>query len=1226
VPGDLSLQTRRAIGNQALERMFGPIQAKLEIGGADDPLEHETDRAAGKVLSMSDPPAEPPLPAGQSVAPPREMQVPATVRDALWSSGQPLDASTRGFFEPRFQQGFSGVRVHTGAQAQAAAEMIGARAFTAGREIVFGRGEFAPESPKGRELLAHELAHVVQQGASSPEPVVRRQAQPQSPSQLQDPIQGTELPGFGFWATGPDFQGPPLEQDIRQVLIEQRIADEKTLGECVVNVFQIKGGHDYFAYIHPTLGVAARAYAQLFNPADPKSHEYSVYAYVADNDVAKHRPVGGPGEKRQPSLGPLSEITDVRFADLDADLRLIDTRLASLLKRYSGINFDIAIAAATAQKQVRDIHARLTADPNLKATITTALQIVEWSDEDLALIDPQRQALADKGNDVKRVDQLLGGYRTVLEKLFTADAMAAYNSAQTQAGRLPADILLDALRAHGQLNAATFPNGPAAALVAWVDDLRGLYDAYSKNLDSLSANPNDLTLKKTVGDQALFLGLSVRGIELFARNLVAFEGFVKNRPGIFDLPLIAAMSRLNDRAGRIKDAYFARDPVRLKTTVEGLEGDPAVAQFYQALPAAMQVTELVARIAVSLLAAEAAGGVGGLVSGGARTAATGITVRTAARFLGTAVLEAGTFTAVNTAASVALFGDKVAFGSLLKDFAWNVGLFVVLGGATKGSTAVLRAAELEAISGPVNLGVGFPLAHAYGILRFRIERNRWPNSAELDLMTTEAVLLMAGVALGSRGAQRWLQARKQASALTIFYREYGWRYEALDSLRSTLSDRVAKAEDAGKGNDQAEVDSAKADAKTLEQKIQELLDAALKDKRFDVAQIRKELNELREAAPDVAANLISDTLGIPAEAGVRRPSSASYTYSNGKTSVLEGALSGQYTVTKSSDPTSGLKTVTATSPKAPTLIFQERAAGALDFDTSQYDVQKLMLDLSLTTPESQRMLWRLLNDNGIAKDPKQATTTTRRQVKDLAKKAGKTEEETLGELNKRGRLRARAASSVAAAAESLEKSGVLDSPEWLEARTEETRRGVAGEWLAKESTPAPTGSRVFRRVEVTGDLFEDAAGTIPAKDPQGKPRVNATAAESDLVYGRDVSGAVEVDTVINVKASGEKGMSKSAGIQNANFQAVLSSKPGDLVRLQLSDGIRFVRVKSITALEGTAAVDLTGKLTPAASLGVQTAGPRGAGGFSAPLALTQAQISEVSAILYESQLIRSGVY
>jgi hypothetical protein len=86
---------------------------------------------------------------------------------ALRGGGQPLPQSERNFFEPRFGADFSQVRVHAGNQAAEAARAVNARAFTLGRDVVFGAGQYQPRSTEGQRLLAHELTHVVQQNGVS---------------------------------------------------------------------------------------------------------------------------------------------------------------------------------------------------------------------------------------------------------------------------------------------------------------------------------------------------------------------------------------------------------------------------------------------------------------------------------------------------------------------------------------------------------------------------------------------------------------------------------------------------------------------------------------------------------------------------------------------------------------------------------------------------------------------------------------------------------------------------------------------------------------------------------------------------------------------------------------------------------------------------------------------------------------------------------------------------
>jgi len=175
------------------------VQAKLVVGQVDDPLEHAADHVADRVMRMPAPPLDrdvtvqrccaacekaasetdqrsttvraeqsSPVVAGGSA-------VPATVDEVLNSAGDPLDGPTRAFFEPRFGQNFAQVRVHTDDRASTSAHSIGAHAYTLGSHVVFAAGEYAPTSDRGQHLLAHELAHVVQQRADPCGSPVRRQ-------------------------------------------------------------------------------------------------------------------------------------------------------------------------------------------------------------------------------------------------------------------------------------------------------------------------------------------------------------------------------------------------------------------------------------------------------------------------------------------------------------------------------------------------------------------------------------------------------------------------------------------------------------------------------------------------------------------------------------------------------------------------------------------------------------------------------------------------------------------------------------------------------------------------------------------------------------------------------------------------------------------------------------------------------------------------------------------
>ena len=151
------------------------VQAKMRIDPARGPAEAEANRLADKVVNMTG--AGPvPVPAARSGPGPQGMRrapepaaagkgaisLPPAAESAVrgLGPGHRLPASERAFFEPRFGMDLSHVRLHSGATPERLNNSIGARAFTHGSDIVFGRGEYRPGTGGGQKLLAHELTHV----------------------------------------------------------------------------------------------------------------------------------------------------------------------------------------------------------------------------------------------------------------------------------------------------------------------------------------------------------------------------------------------------------------------------------------------------------------------------------------------------------------------------------------------------------------------------------------------------------------------------------------------------------------------------------------------------------------------------------------------------------------------------------------------------------------------------------------------------------------------------------------------------------------------------------------------------------------------------------------------------------------------------------------------------------------------------------------------------------
>lgn len=162
---DLSGDASRSVARRDLRRL-----SKLAISTPGDDYEQEADRVADRMV------APPGLLSTSTTSPHIQRYVghttgqskaaPASVDRVLADPGMPLDLNLRQDMEQRFGHDFARVRVHTGAVAEQSAQEVNARAYTVAHHIVFGTNKPALNTPSGQRLLAHELTHVVQQGAA----------------------------------------------------------------------------------------------------------------------------------------------------------------------------------------------------------------------------------------------------------------------------------------------------------------------------------------------------------------------------------------------------------------------------------------------------------------------------------------------------------------------------------------------------------------------------------------------------------------------------------------------------------------------------------------------------------------------------------------------------------------------------------------------------------------------------------------------------------------------------------------------------------------------------------------------------------------------------------------------------------------------------------------------------------------------------------------------------
>jgi Domain of unknown function (DUF4157) len=266
-----ALQAR--YGNRAVQRM---IQTKLLVGPARDGYEQEADRIADRVIGGGGQPhsasgsvgtvQRASVGAGFEAGPQIEAQL-----SALRGQGSPLPGGLQARMEHGLNADFEGVRVHTDPQSYQLNRSLQAQAFTHGRDIYMGEGKFNPGSSQGQHLLAHELAHVVQQTG----PGVQRQPKGEDVEQVQrfpanvltTPInwaaQDFEIKQSSSGAMGgvSFFKSRrPVKGDVSSVVVKSLVAGEgeqvqlgekvlSTLGVNVPNSRQVHAGDPEFAQL-----------------------------------------------------------------------------------------------------------------------------------------------------------------------------------------------------------------------------------------------------------------------------------------------------------------------------------------------------------------------------------------------------------------------------------------------------------------------------------------------------------------------------------------------------------------------------------------------------------------------------------------------------------------------------------------------------------------------------------------------------------------------------------------------------------------------------------------------------------------------------------------------------------------------------------------------------------------------------------------------------------------
>ncbi|WP_416978232.1 DUF4157 domain-containing protein [Streptomyces sp. T028] len=240
-PRDGLLHLQRRYGNRGVR---GVIQAKLNVGPVDDPLEREADRISRVAMETSARPsyeeaqrapeevrraAEPTQHVHGAAGGAADPAVERAVARAR-GGGRPVPGGVRERMERVSGADFSGVRVHVGAESDRLNSELGSRAFTVGADVFVRRSEYRPGSARGDALLGHELTHTVQQGAALPRAgrLTPRQTLPTVQRSVKDDVRNY-LKEYG------EIHGKPADDKANVFPLVVLVADGQDASRCFDN-------------------------------------------------------------------------------------------------------------------------------------------------------------------------------------------------------------------------------------------------------------------------------------------------------------------------------------------------------------------------------------------------------------------------------------------------------------------------------------------------------------------------------------------------------------------------------------------------------------------------------------------------------------------------------------------------------------------------------------------------------------------------------------------------------------------------------------------------------------------------------------------------------------------------------------------------------------------------------------------------------------------------------
>ena len=598
--------------------------------------------------------------------------------------------------------------------------------------------------------------------------------------------------------------------------------------------------------------------------------------------------------------------------------RLLANDAPGVAEAVPGLRSDAASLRASVNASETDVSLVISVGLPLLRRIEDAIVRL---DQQLAVYADPTGALGPKAGAYESLTRLVRQqYLEALPQALRPGGAVAFNRAEAVAQRLPRALMEVDLAVLGARSPTydilSTRRGEFLDGVQWTQGQLSALDTLGSEIASYrergEAPPTELVERFQTRHQVL--SLTVQALGYMEVGLAAYE-YLAGGGNVVLAGYKDCSSILKHGRDMLAQARaWELDSLRAK--LHSHQTDPGLASFQRALPAYVQYSSLVLSLSITLVAAVATAGVGSLVSGSLGAATGGLALA------GTAALEALTFTVVHRGLSTQVGQDPSS--SFLTDLIWNFGLFAVMRGAGGAIHGRLQGSALQALEAPIQMGANIGLLGSYGVIRFRVEQGRLPSSDELSQMTAETLVMVAAIAVTTRGFSRAGQAWARYRQLGILRGQYGAQFYGLESTRVSLETEVRSAIARGEG-DAAVLSQLRARFLELESGYRTLTEQVQAEGRINLPALRAEL-ESYLGQSETSTRLLAESLGLPNEVQPQAGGTTTdFTISAGHAEIvassyrLQGA---EVTVAQSRGP---LRTVEVVRDGQSTLVFAERA-------------------------------------------------------------------------------------------------------------------------------------------------------------------------------------------------------------------------------------------------------------------------------------------------------------